>query len=172
LEHKQIYAILTKHQIIGYFRYADDILIIYDQIIANTEETVREFNEQQKNIKFTIEKEQHNTINFLDITIHRGKEKLEFAIYRKQTQTNIIIPNNSCHPWEHKTASIKYLMNRLNTYPITNKAKNMELEVIKSTLHSNKYKIHQIKEQHKLHEQNTDTKTQHQTTKAKWATFT
>jgi hypothetical protein len=52
MEHKQIYPILTKHQIIGYFRYVDDILIIYDQRITNIEETLREFNEQQRNIKF------------------------------------------------------------------------------------------------------------------------
>jgi DNA-directed RNA polymerase subunit L len=48
-------------------------------------ETLIEFNKQQANIKFTIEKEQHNSINFLDLTIHRGREKLEFAIYRKHT---------------------------------------------------------------------------------------
>jgi hypothetical protein len=30
MEHKQIYPILIKHQLIGYFRY-DDILLIYNQ---------------------------------------------------------------------------------------------------------------------------------------------
>jgi hypothetical protein len=29
MEHKQIYAILTKRQIIGHFRYVDAILLIY-----------------------------------------------------------------------------------------------------------------------------------------------
>jgi hypothetical protein len=48
----------------------------------------------------------------------------------------------------------------------------MELEVIKNTLHNNKYNTHQIKEHHKSHEQNTDTETQHRTAKTKWATFT
>jgi predicted NodU family carbamoyl transferase len=31
LEHNQVYNFLTKHKIIGYFRYVDDILIIYDK---------------------------------------------------------------------------------------------------------------------------------------------
>jgi hypothetical protein len=31
MEHKQIYQILIKHQLIGYFGYVDDILIICDQ---------------------------------------------------------------------------------------------------------------------------------------------
>jgi hypothetical protein len=30
LEHKQLYPILIKQKIIGYFRYVDDILIIYN----------------------------------------------------------------------------------------------------------------------------------------------
>jgi hypothetical protein len=39
MEHKQIYPILIKHQIIGCFRYVDDILLIYDQRETNVEET-------------------------------------------------------------------------------------------------------------------------------------
>jgi hypothetical protein len=31
VEHKQMYPILIKHQIIGNFRYVDNILLIYDQ---------------------------------------------------------------------------------------------------------------------------------------------
>jgi hypothetical protein len=31
MEHKQIYPVLIKQQIIAYFRYVDDILIIYDR---------------------------------------------------------------------------------------------------------------------------------------------
>jgi hypothetical protein len=145
MEHKQIYPILIKHQIVGYFRYVDDILMIYNQRITNIEEILMEFNKQQPKVKFTMEKEQHNSINFLDITMHLRKGKVEFAMYRKHTHTDIIIPDDSCHPQEHRTASINYLMNRLHTYPITNKAKNKKLNVIKNTLHNNRYNIHQIK---------------------------
>jgi hypothetical protein len=31
VEHKQLYPVLVKYQIIGYFRYVDDIFIIYNQ---------------------------------------------------------------------------------------------------------------------------------------------
>jgi hypothetical protein len=49
----------------------------------------------------------------------------ELAILRKHTQTEIIMLNYSCHPYEHKTSSINYLMNthRVRTYPITKEAK-------------------------------------------------
>jgi hypothetical protein len=62
-----------------------------------------------------MEKEEHQSINF------------EFAIYRKPTQTDIIIPNSSCHPHEHKRSGINYLLTRLYTYPITRKAKDVEM---------------------------------------------
>jgi hypothetical protein len=123
IEHIKLYPILKKHQIIGYFRYVDDIFIIYNQNKTNIEETLTEFNKQTTSIKFTIEKEQKNSINFLDLSIHRKRTKLEFGIYRKPTQIDTIIPNDSCHPHEHKAASINYLMNRVHTYPITNEEK-------------------------------------------------
>jgi DNA-directed RNA polymerase subunit L len=71
---------------IGYFRYVDGILTIYYQRKTKVEETITEFNEQQDNITFTIQKEMHNSVNFLDLTIYRTKTKLEFAVYRKHTR--------------------------------------------------------------------------------------
>jgi hypothetical protein len=53
IEHKQIYPILIKHQVIGYFRYVDDIFMIYDQRNTNIEKNLIEFNKQQVNMKFT-----------------------------------------------------------------------------------------------------------------------
>jgi len=38
-----------------------------------------------------------------------------FEIYRKPTTTDIIIPNDSCHPKEHKTAAVRYYYNRMKT---------------------------------------------------------
>jgi hypothetical protein len=169
MEHEQIYPILIKHKIIGYFRFVDDILVIYDHRKTNIDNTLIEFNKQQTNINFTIEKEEHNCINFLDLTIHRKKTKLEFSIYRKHTQTDIIIPNDSCHPHEHKIVSINYLTNRLHVYPLTKEAKIRGLETIKNTLHNNKYNINIDTKQHKKHNTiNNDP--QHK--KSKWAIFT
>jgi hypothetical protein len=125
MEHTQIYPILIK-QIIAYFRYVDDILIIYDQNKTSIDHTLEEFNKLQRTIKFTIEKEQQKSINFLDLLINRNEKKFQFSIYRKPTQTDIIIPNSSCHPYEQKISSINYLLNRLHTYPITEKAKELE----------------------------------------------
>jgi hypothetical protein len=43
-------------------------------IKTNIEETATEFNEQQPSIENTIEKELHNSINFLNLSVDR-KEK-------------------------------------------------------------------------------------------------
>jgi hypothetical protein len=111
--HTQIYPILIQQQITAYFRYVD-ILIIYDQNKTSIDHTLNEFNKLQQTIKFTIEKEQES-INFLDIRIHRKYKNLQYSIYRKPIQTDIIIPKNSCHPYEPKISGINYLLRRLHT---------------------------------------------------------
>jgi hypothetical protein len=96
LEHNELIKILNKHQIIDYHRYVDDILILYN-----------ENNTMHPKIKFTMETEKHNTLNYLDLTITNKNNKLTFAIYRKPTNTYLIIHNDSCHPHEHKKVSKK-----------------------------------------------------------------
>jgi hypothetical protein len=41
----------------------------------NIDEALAEFNKQQTTIKFTIEKELRNSINFLDLSIHHTKKR-------------------------------------------------------------------------------------------------
>jgi hypothetical protein len=67
---------------------------------------------------FVMEEKINNSINFLDITISKDENKISFNAYRKVTATHIVIPNYSCHPPEQKLAAIRYLVNRLSTYPI------------------------------------------------------
>jgi hypothetical protein len=112
-------------------------LIIYDEKKTNIIHTLNKFNKLQPTINFTIEKEQHESINFLDITIYRKHNHLQFSIYRTRTQTDIIIPKSTCHPLEHKMSGINYLLNRINTYPITKEGKQTETNIIKSILYNN-----------------------------------
>jgi hypothetical protein len=73
------------------------------------------------------------------IVINLNEKRFQFSIYRKPTQTDIIIPNSSCHLYEHKISSINYLLNRLHTYSITGKANEVEKNTIKNILHNNEY---------------------------------
>jgi hypothetical protein len=126
------------------------------------------FYKQKTNIKFALEEEQHNCIDFQDLAIHHKKTNLEFAICRKHTRTDIIL-NDSCHPYEHKISSINYVMNRVHTYPITKAAKEKDLN-IKDTLHNNEYNVNLGMRHPNRHRHNKNTDPQHQ--KTKWATYT
>jgi hypothetical protein len=75
MEHKYIYPVLRTRKIMACYRYVDDMLIIYDQRETNIEQTLEKL---QPTIKFTIEKEQKEKRNYLDIAIHRKNERLEF----------------------------------------------------------------------------------------------
>jgi hypothetical protein len=72
LEHKIISQILKKHQIIDYYRYVDDILIIYNEQDTNIQSTLDKFNNIHPKIKFTIEQESLNMIHCLDLTITKN----------------------------------------------------------------------------------------------------
>ena len=98
LEHTKIIGILTQHGVIGYFRYVDDILILYDENSTNVHELHKVFNNIAPTIRFTLETETNSIINFLNISIQNTGNKLIFDIHRKPTATDLIIPKDSCHP--------------------------------------------------------------------------
>jgi hypothetical protein len=62
------------------------------------------------------------------------RSKLTFGIYRKPTNTDLILHNDSCHPNEHKKSAITYLVNHMTTYPITHENKILELNTINEIL--------------------------------------
>jgi hypothetical protein len=95
LEYTKITKILNKHQIIYYYRYVDDILILYNTHTANIENTLTEFNIIHPKIKFSIEKETHDKLNYLNLAITNKQNQLTFGICWKPTTTDIIIHNNS-----------------------------------------------------------------------------
>jgi hypothetical protein len=112
--------------------------------MTKTKQTLKEFNNWQPSIKFTIRKGLREDINFLNLTIHRKDKKLKFSTYRKPTQTDVIIPNSSCHPYEHKLSGINCILNQLHTYAITKIAKQTEINTIKNILWSNEYNTNPI----------------------------
>jgi hypothetical protein len=170
LEHNYIIDILAKHHIQDYHRYVDDILLIYNEDITNINNTLEQFNQIHPNIQFTIEKEKNNTINYLDISITKSQNKFTFDIYRKPTTTDLIIHNESCHPREHKHTAIKYLTDRMNTYPISPNKKHREQQNINTILKNNKYP--QYTHTKNNNNNNRNTNTERTTQKTKWATFT
>jgi hypothetical protein len=145
IEHTKILRILKKHNIYNYFRYVDDILLIYDISTTNITEVLNQFNGITTSLQFTIEHGQNKQINFLDITTHRQQYEFEFDIYRKPTTTDHIIPNDSCHPRKHKQSAIRFLINRMEEYPLNNHKQEKELHTIQQILQANHYNNNNIR---------------------------
>ena len=118
MKHIHLAHLSTKHKIIEYFCYVDDILLIFYSNHTDIQAVLTDFNAIHPNLKFTAETETDNTINYLDVTIHKTPTNWKMAIYRKPTFTNTIIPYMSNHPTQHKFAAIRFLYNRLNTYDL------------------------------------------------------
>jgi hypothetical protein len=109
LKHMDLYEILLRHHIIGYYRYVDDLLLVFDTQITNICNVLQEFNTVTPTLRFTLEEETNNKINFLNITIIHNVDSIQFNRYQKPTITDAIISADSCHPNEHKQSAIKFL---------------------------------------------------------------
>jgi hypothetical protein len=106
---------------------------------TNILDTLNDFSLIHPKVQCTVEVQDDNNLNYLDITIINSNNTFTFDIFRKPTTTNIIIPNDSCHPTEHKMAAIRYMNNRRNTYPISTEQKHNETYIINTILHNNGY---------------------------------
>ena len=73
-----IYDILIKHNILGYFRHIDDVLLVYDTTVTDILEVLNDFNKATQPMYFTIEREENNQLNFLDIKIKKRKQLPKF----------------------------------------------------------------------------------------------
>jgi hypothetical protein len=98
MEHLHLAPLSTKLKIINYFRYVDDIPMMFDSNHTDTQKKLNDFNAILPKLKFTAELETNNRINYLDITIHRTPTHWRMSIYRKPTFTDTIIPYTSNHP--------------------------------------------------------------------------
>jgi len=167
LEYTKIVDIITQQNIIRYFRFVDDILVVYNQNSTDIHEVHKALNNLAPTIKFTLENEINGCINFVDFTIQNNGNKLLFNIYRKPTATDIIIPKDSCHPPEQKHAAIRHMVNRKNTYRLDNDNKRTEHQTIEQIITSNGYETSIIDQLNKHgHKDNANN------TKHSWAKFT
>ena len=172
LEHIHIPLLSDKHKTVRYFRYVDDILIIYDTNHSDVHNILDNFNTTHPKLNITVEQETNSQVNFLDITIHRTPTNWEFAIYRKPTFADTIIPYNSNHPNQNKYATVRFLYNRLNTYDLHADYYNAEVTTIQNILQNNAFPIFPPTPQpppDTNKKQLTNTRTQNPA--PKWATF-
>jgi hypothetical protein len=129
LEKQYIKHWISSREVSYYKRYVDDILIIYNENHITKEKVLQEFNKEDINLEFKTTTEDNKCISFLDLNIHRKPNRIELVIYRKETNTDTSIDNQSNHPQEHKVAAYRGLNKQAATHSATNtKGKGQGME--------------------------------------------
>jgi hypothetical protein len=97
MEHSHVPLLAQKHHHINYFRYVDDILLVFDSAHTNIQAILDDFNAIHPRLLFTSELE-HNSINYLDVSIHKSHTSVNFSVYRIPTFSDAIIPTPQTTP--------------------------------------------------------------------------
>ncbi len=126
-----------------YFRYVDDIFIVWDDSRGDVGGFLTLMNAQDPNIHLLEEKEKDRCLPFLDVSVKRplidcnGKveDPLEISIYRKKTHADRYVQYISEHPMLMKRDVVHGLVLRayhiLNNYP---KQLRKELQHLRTVL--------------------------------------
>jgi hypothetical protein len=117
----------------------DDVFIVYKGSEEEVNLFLNHINKVHKTIKFKLEVEKDNIINFLDVKVIKKGSKLEFGVHRKPTQTDLIIPKDSNHPMSYKMASFRSLVYRLLTHNLSHSEFLKEKNTIKQIAINNGY---------------------------------
>ena len=143
LEQTYLKQIMDNENIIFYARYVDDILIIYNSEHISATDINTYMNRIHPNLTFTSTQELNRTINFLDLLLTRHDNTIDKNIYRKPTTTDTTINYYSNHPLEHKMAAYRFLINKMNSLPLTHNKKN-EWNLIKTIAQNNNFPLRLI----------------------------
>ncbi|XP_022108452.1 uncharacterized protein LOC110988853 [Acanthaster planci] len=91
-----------------WIRYVDDTFVVWPHSPQDLQLFLQHLNSQHNDIQFTMEKEQHGRIAFLDVEVSRLPDgTLSRTVYRKPTHTDRYLNN-----WSFHHPSIKASVNR------------------------------------------------------------
>jgi hypothetical protein len=129
-ENTHLARLAYKHRITDYFRYVDDILLIFDPNHSDTQSILTHFNTLHPNLHFTAETERDNTINYLDISIHKTPHELKNIHIQKAHLHRLH------HPPQHKYAVVRFVYNRLNSFGLQQSSRGYrQFNQIRYSLH-------------------------------------
>ena len=116
VEHRAISTFHTAPKF--WVRYVDETFGIIEQQYA--EEFHKHLNSISPSITFTLEREQNQSLAFLDVKVTRDRDNtISTTIYKKPDHTDRYLQFDSHHPKHHKFAMAKNLYNRIDTH-VTN----------------------------------------------------
>jgi len=120
-----------------YLRYIDGIFADFEDESSCTS-FLNLLNVQHKNIKFTVE-HASNTLAFFDVEIKINDQGVDTWIWRKPTNTDLMLNFNALCPQKWKSGLDFCLLNRAKMIYSLVSANNVELNKPKSIFGSNEY---------------------------------
>lgn len=128
-------------KIVYYRRYVDDIIVMLEGSDQDINLFKEKMNNMHNNIKFTLEMEENNSLNFLDLTITKLNNQHKFAIYRKPSTSDVIIHADSCHPDRYKKSFFNAMTYRILRTPLQPHDIQKELNILRQIATANGYEI-------------------------------
>ena len=130
---------LTKLGVKLWLRYVDDTFVVINN--KNQADKILDFlNKCHPTIKFTIEKETNNEINFLDVKVKRELDgTITTSTYRKPTFTGVMLNWNSLTSIKYKKGLIGCLLDRSYKICSNNQQRIIEMEELRDLLLKNNY---------------------------------
>ena len=118
-------------------RYVDDIFTTFEST-ADRDEFFRILNNSHSNLKFTMETTS-DVLPFLDVGVSIDKDVFHTQVYRKPTNTHVIMNYHSEAPLKWKRALIRTLLMRAHRISSCLELFLTEVETIKCILQKNSY---------------------------------
>ena len=121
-----------------FFRYVDDIVLCIPN--QKIDYTLDIFNKYHPKLQFTVELEENNRINFLDLTIINKNNTITTNWYNKSTFSGRVLHYESCHPTHQKIAMVYNLTDRALILSDPTYHKD-NIHIVENILLANKYPL-------------------------------
>ena len=126
------------YKLLSYRRYVDDTFLLFLSELHVTK-FLNYMNSKHHNIKFTVEREENNSLAFLDIKIIHDSGKFQTSIYRKSTFSAVLINFESFLPTSCKYNLVSTLLHRGFMICCPYKTLHFEVLKLKQIFRSNGY---------------------------------
>ena len=113
---------------ISYRRYVDDAFLLFSSELHVTK-FLNYMNSKHRNIKFTVEREENDSLSFLDIKIFRDNWKFQTLVYRKPTFSGVLTNFESFLPISYKYNLVSTLFHR--GFMICSSYRTLHFEILK-----------------------------------------
>ena len=120
--------------------YVDDsIIILNSRYVDKFYNFINEFSSQFGNVEFTIEYEQDEILNFLNVKLIKKQPKIETTVYRKVIHSNRYLNFRSHHPLQNKKSVIRTFIEDIFTKNSNQDRIESDLIEAKNILKNNYY---------------------------------